>query len=42
MLTALSYEKEQENEWINLILEARKLGIAIDEIRDFLQQSSKT
>ncbi|MEW9672235.1 anti-repressor SinI family protein [Ammoniphilus sp. 3BR4] len=27
-------------EWLNLILEARALGISIEEIRNFLGQSS--
>lgn len=42
MLTAVLDEKELDNEWLNLIMEARNLEISVDEIRDFLQQSSKT
>lgn len=36
----LSDEKELDNEWKDLILEARNLGITVDEIRDFLNRSS--
>ncbi len=32
-------KEELEQEWLDLMLEARDLGISIDEIRDFLQQS---
>lgn len=28
-------------EWIELIFEAKKLGISIEEIKEFLQQNSK-
>nr|WP_263325110.1 anti-repressor SinI family protein [Neobacillus sp. Marseille-Q6967] len=42
MLTAILDEKELDTEWVELIMEARNLGISVDEIREFLQQSSKT
>ncbi|MCM3690382.1 anti-repressor SinI family protein [Neobacillus niacini] len=32
--------KELDQEWLELILEARNIGIPFDEIRDFLKQSS--
>ncbi|WP_223591096.1 anti-repressor SinI family protein [Neobacillus bataviensis] len=37
--TILKTEKELDEEWLDLICEARDLGISIDEIRDFLQSS---
>lgn len=40
MLTALFDEKELDKEWIALILEARNLGITVDEIKDFLKDTS--
>lgn len=33
-------EKELDQEWIDLIIEARNLGISIDEIKEFLQLPS--
>lgn len=42
MLTAILDEKELDNEWVELIMEARNIGISVDEIREFLQQLSKT
>ncbi|MEY2192838.1 anti-repressor SinI family protein [Neobacillus sp. BF23-41] len=40
MKTALLSEKELDKEWVDLILEARNLGISVDEIRNFLKVSS--
>jgi hypothetical protein len=40
MGSALLDEKELDKEWLELILEARNLGIPFDEIMDFLKQSS--
>ena len=40
MEAALHGEKELDQEWLELIVEARNLGISFDEIRDFLKQSS--
>jgi DNA-binding transcriptional MerR regulator len=30
--------EELDQEWLDLMLEARNLGISIDEIREFLQK----
>ncbi|MFJ5760750.1 anti-repressor SinI family protein [Neobacillus sp. NPDC093182] len=40
MELALLDEKILDQEWLELMVEARKLGISIDEIRDYLKQSS--
>ena len=42
MLTTLIDEKELDKEWLDLILEARNLGITVDEIKDFLKNPSNT
>jgi hypothetical protein len=42
MLTPLLDEKEVDKEWLELILEARNLGITVDEIKDFLKNPSNT
>jgi DNA-binding transcriptional MerR regulator len=40
MDTTLIGEEEFDEEWLELIVEARNLGIPFDEIRDFLKQFS--
>jgi DNA-binding transcriptional MerR regulator len=35
-VSALTVEKELDQEWLDLINEAKKLGLSIEEIRDFL------
>jgi Anti-repressor SinI len=40
MGTAYLDEKELDKEWLELILEARRLGIPYDEIRDFLKKAA--
>ncbi|MEY2191103.1 Anti-repressor SinI [Bacillus sp. OV166] len=40
MDTNLPNEKELDSEWIDLILEARNIGISIEKIRDFLMHSA--
>lgn len=42
MFNTLSNEKDLDNEWLQLILEAQNLGISINEIKDFLNQSSRS
>ncbi|MDQ0975393.1 DNA-binding transcriptional MerR regulator [Neobacillus niacini] len=42
MLTTLLDENEVDKEWLELILEARNLGITVDEIKDFLKDPSIT
>ena len=42
MLTTLFDEKEVDKEWLELILEARNLGITVNEIKDFLKDPSNT
>lgn len=32
--------KDIDIEWMNLILEAKKLGLSLDEVRAYLRQSS--
>ncbi|MED3563409.1 anti-repressor SinI family protein [Bacillus xiapuensis] len=39
METSLINEKELDDEWIDLILQARNLGISIEEIKEFLKVS---
>ena len=39
MLISLLVEKGLDKEWTEMILQARDLGISIDEIREFLNQS---
>ncbi|KAA0560773.1 DNA-binding anti-repressor SinI [Bacillus sp. CH30_1T] len=41
MTTANTCENELDQEWIELIFEARDLGISVDEIREFLNKSSR-
>jgi DNA-binding transcriptional MerR regulator len=38
IVTTEKTEKELDKEWLELILEARNLGISVDEIRDFLKK----
>jgi DNA-binding transcriptional MerR regulator len=33
-------EKELDNEWLELIIEARDLGMTVEEIKEFLVQNS--
>ncbi|MEY2192836.1 DNA-binding anti-repressor SinI [Neobacillus sp. BF23-41] len=45
MVTVVLDKKDLDNEeldtvWLELILEARKLGISVDEIRELLKHSS--
>ncbi|MDQ0201888.1 anti-repressor SinI family protein [Neobacillus ginsengisoli] len=40
MVPTLIDEKELDTEWAELILEALKTGISVDEIRDFFNQSA--
>jgi DNA-binding transcriptional MerR regulator len=40
-MTATVDEKELDNEWLDLILEARELGITYEEIKEFLNNSLK-
>lgn len=42
MVTSLLDETEIDKEWLELILEARNLGITVDEIKDFLKDPSNT
>ncbi|MBY0145926.1 anti-repressor SinI family protein [Neobacillus niacini] len=42
MLTSLLDETEIDKEWLELILEARNLGITVDEIKEFLREPSNT
>ncbi|MCM2534746.1 anti-repressor SinI family protein [Neobacillus pocheonensis] len=37
-MIALAGEKELDKDWVELIKEALKLGISIDEIRGFLNK----
>ncbi|MCM3767719.1 anti-repressor SinI family protein [Neobacillus niacini] len=39
MSVKTTVKEELDQDWLELMLEARDLGISIDEIRDFLQQS---
>jgi len=39
ILSALTIEKDIDTEWLELINEAKKIGLSIDEIRDFLNRS---
>jgi hypothetical protein len=32
-------EKELDKEWLDLMIEARKLGISIEEIKEFLNKN---
>ncbi|WP_082028244.1 anti-repressor SinI family protein [Bacillus badius] len=41
MFNSLISQNELDKEWVELILHARDLGISIDEIREFLNQSSR-
>jgi DNA-binding transcriptional regulator YhcF (GntR family) len=38
---APSRTKSVEDEWIELIIEAKRLGVSIEEIRQFLEESSR-
>ena len=40
-MTVYTSEKELDMEWFELILEARNLGINIEEIKEFLDGNSK-
>jgi DNA-binding transcriptional MerR regulator len=40
-MTVNTSEKALDMEWFELILEARNLGINIEEIKEFLNESSK-
>lgn len=42
MINTLLDEKELDKEWLELILEARSLGITVDEIKNFLKDPSNT
>ncbi|GAB6258008.1 MULTISPECIES: anti-repressor SinI family protein [Peribacillus] len=39
MLISLFIEKGLDKEWAEMLLDARELGISIEEIREFLNQS---
>jgi DNA-binding transcriptional MerR regulator len=39
MEASLIIEKELDEEWVDLILQARNLGISIEEIKDFLKMT---
>jgi DNA-binding transcriptional MerR regulator len=39
IVPALTTEKDLDTEWLELINEAKKLGLSIDEIRNFLKRS---
>ncbi|MDR7000635.1 anti-repressor SinI family protein [Neobacillus niacini] len=39
MEDSLIDEKELDKEWIELILQARNLGISIEEVKDYLKIS---
>jgi DNA-binding transcriptional MerR regulator len=39
-MTILVIDEELDMEWVELIREAQKIGISIDEIREFLKNSS--
>ncbi|MBL3642730.1 anti-repressor SinI family protein [Peribacillus frigoritolerans] len=39
MLISLFIEKGLDKEWEEMLLDARELGISIEEIREFLNQS---
>lgn len=36
MLEAKTIDKEIDSEWLELIIEAKKMGMTIEEIREFL------
>jgi DNA-binding transcriptional regulator YhcF (GntR family) len=36
IVSALTTEKELDQEWLKLINEAKNLGLSVDEIREFL------
>jgi hypothetical protein len=40
IVIATASDKELDKEWLDLILEARNLGISVDEIKEFLKKSS--
>ncbi|MEH6992913.1 anti-repressor SinI family protein [Neobacillus drentensis] len=40
MDTNSTNEKELDNEWVDLVLEARNIGISVEEIRNFLIHSA--
>jgi DNA-binding transcriptional MerR regulator len=42
MLTNLLDDKEVDKEWLELILEARNIGITVNEIKDFLKNPTNT
>jgi hypothetical protein len=41
MLNTLINEKSLDKEWVELILNALKIGISTDEIRDFFNKHSR-
>ncbi|MEH7304663.1 anti-repressor SinI family protein [Neobacillus drentensis] len=38
-MSTLTTEKDLDTEWLELIYEAKKLGLSIDEIRNFLKRT---
>ncbi|WP_309144693.1 anti-repressor SinI family protein [Bacillus sp. EB600] len=40
MLEANTISKDMDAEWLELILEAKKIGITIEEVREFLDQNA--
>jgi DNA-binding transcriptional MerR regulator len=40
LTTDTACENELDKEWVDLIIEARNLGLSIDEIKEFLKKSS--
>ena len=42
IVTVSTSKKELDKKWIDLILEARNSGISIEEIKEFLKNTSKT
>ncbi|MBM7651835.1 anti-repressor SinI family protein [Neobacillus cucumis] len=38
-MSVLTVEKELDQEWLDLINEAKNLGLSIEEIREFLSKS---
>jgi hypothetical protein len=42
IVTVITSKKALDKEWTGLILEARNLGISIEETKEFLKNTSKT
>ena len=40
MLEANTIIKDMDAEWLELIMEAKKIGITIEEVREFLDQDA--